>query len=145
MKQVSSYLSKQSPLMLAAGAALLIGVAYFLARKTVKDVAGVAGGLVTGNNAITKDTPYEGQGVVGTLAGTINSALPFLDNVGSWIGGLIPVKGGTGDMLFYSVTFPDGARHAIGESAVAKDGTFTYDGRRYVMYLQDGKRMARAA
>lgn len=145
MKAAANYLQKQNPLMLAAGAALLIGLAYYLARRTVKDMATAAGGLVSGNNVITKDTPYEGQGVLGTLGGTINSALPFLDDVGSWIGGLIPVKGGTGDMLFYSVTFPDGARHAIGESAIQKDGTFTYEGRRYVLYMQDGKRYARAA
>src|SRR5690606_35306973 len=87
-KAATKYLQKQNPLMLAAGAALVVGVLYYLARRTVTDVASAAGGIVSGNNAVTEGTAYEGKGILGTLGGVLNSALPFLDDVGEWVGGL---------------------------------------------------------
>lgn len=76
----------QNPVQLALAAALILGTVYFLGRKTVTDVARGAGGIVTGNNAVTRGTVYEGAGVLGTAGATVNAALPFLDDVGGWIG-----------------------------------------------------------
>lgn len=81
--QALAYLDKQNPLMLAAGAALVLGVIYYLGRKTITDTVGAAAGLVSGNNAITRNqtnldgervTAYEGKGVLGTL-GAINNSV----------------------------------------------------------------------
>lgn len=85
------------PVKLALGAAIVIGVVYFLARRTVKDVAGAVGegaeavastaaGIATGNNAATRGTPYEGTGIFGTLGGATNAAVPILDDIGGWLG-----------------------------------------------------------
>lgn len=144
MKAATAYLSKQSPLMLAAGAALLLGVVYLIARKAIGAAAGAAGGLVSGNNAITEGTAYEGAGVLGTLGASINSALPFLDDVGTWVADRFPA-GSAGESVYYMVSFPDGTRHAIAAGDVSKDGVFTYKGARYVLGTQGGKRVARAA
>ena len=96
---VIGYLGKQNPLMLAGGAALLIGVAYFLARKTVKDTVNLGAGLVSGNNAITqhqtnaageKTAAYQGAGVVGTIGAATNSASGGVfasigESIGGWL------------------------------------------------------------
>lgn len=51
---------------------------YVIARKTASaatDAAvDVVAGVVTGENALTKDTPYEGYGVLGTLGAGFNAA-----------------------------------------------------------------------
>lgn len=87
----------KDPVKLAIGAALLIGVVYLLARKTVKDVAQGAASVVSGNNAITqnqtnasgeKTDAYEGKGVLGTVGATVNSALGGVPaSVGETVGG----------------------------------------------------------
>lgn len=73
----------KNPLMLAGGVVLIIGFVYLLGRQTVKDVANVAAGAVSGNNAITQNqtnadgekvTAYEGRGVLGTIGAVFNSA-----------------------------------------------------------------------
>lgn len=97
MKSAVAYLSKQNPLMVAAGAALVLGVVYFLARKTLQDVAEVGAGLATGNNAITRNQTnaagekvdaYEGAGVVGTAGAAANSVSGgFLATAGQKVGG----------------------------------------------------------
>lgn len=54
------------------------GVAYLIARKTATEATEVAtevvSGIVTGDNALTKDTPYEGAGILGTLGSVFNKA-----------------------------------------------------------------------
>lgn len=76
----------KNPVQLALGAAVVLGVVYFLGRKTVTDVASAGAGLVTGNNAITRGTSYEGAGVLGTIGGATNRAVPILDDFGGWLG-----------------------------------------------------------
>lgn len=82
--------AKVDPVKLAIGAVLVIGVVYFLGRKTIKDTADAVGGaaadIVTGNNAATRGTPYEGTGIFGTLGGAANKAVPILDDIGGWLG-----------------------------------------------------------
>ncbi len=75
MKSAVANLSKQNPMLLAAGAALLIYVVYMLARKTLSDAASGAAGILTGNNAATAGTDYEGKGVAGTLGAVTNAVL----------------------------------------------------------------------
>lgn len=75
-----------------AGLALTAaGLFLFLKKQaadTVKGAAGVVGGTVSGNNAITRGTVYEGKGVFGTLGAATNSASGGgLETLGSWIGG----------------------------------------------------------
>lgn len=94
MKAAVSYLSKQSPLALAGGAALLLVVVYVVGKGALKGAAG----LVSGNNAITqnqtnaageKTTAYEGAGIVGTVGAVVNSAsggagASFGESLGGW-------------------------------------------------------------
>lgn len=145
MKTAINNLSKQNPLLLAAGAALVAWVVYSLIRKTIGDAAGAAGGIFSGNNAATKDTAYEGKGVLGTLGGVVDKVTGGGGSaVGGWIAGLlssdVPV-----DTLDYIVTFPDGARHAVPSKSVASDGTFAYKGTRYMIGTQGTQRVARVA
>lgn len=128
-----------NPLQLALGVVLIIGVVYFLARKTVKDVAEVAGGIISGNNAITRNqtnasgekvTAYEGAGVLGTLGATVNTASGgTLASLGQKIGGsLFSIFGqkDTTPKTFYIVRFPDGKSHAIGDTWIDENGYFFY-------------------
>jgi hypothetical protein len=150
-----------NPVPFAIAGALLIGVVYFLARKTVKDAAAAVGGLVSGNNVITQNqhdfsgeevTAYEGTGVLGTLGATVNtvtggaaaSAGSALGNVFTSIFGKKVVSPST----FYSVLFPDGVRHAIGDTWIDKNGYFTYPQGgtiRYKLGTLNGKQIATKA
>lgn len=47
-----------------------------------------------------------------------------------------------GEMLFYTVNFPDGSRHAIPSGIVSTGGFFEYAGNRYRLGMMDGKRIA---
>lgn len=79
--------------VIVGGAAV---VAYVLYRAVPK-VAEVAGGIVTGNNALTRaardadgrpTTAYQGAGVVGTVGAAANAASGgYLATFGSWLGG----------------------------------------------------------
>jgi hypothetical protein len=145
MKAALNNLSKQNPLLLAAGAALLVWVVYSLARKTVTDVAKGAGGVFTGNNAVTRDTVYEGAGLGGTFGAAADSISGgLLSKFGEWVGGVF-APGSAGESSYYTVYFPDGTRHAVPASTVSKTGVFSYDDRRYVLGRQDGKNVARVA
>lgn len=160
MKQAIAYLNKQNPLLLAGGVALIIGVVYYLARKTVSDVVTGAGGLVSGNNAITESAKdfdgnvvdaYQGKGVLGTLGATVNAITGgAAASVGSWIGGLLATDYASED-LYYTVTFPNGDRHAVGSTTVSKDGYFNktvppYTNSRWRIGTDaTGKRVAKAA
>lgn len=85
-----AYLQKQNPLMLAGAALLLIAGVYYFGKKAIGDVAGVAGGIVSGKNAITKGTVYEGTGVAGTIGAAANAASGgVLETTGEAIGGWI--------------------------------------------------------
>lgn len=77
-----------NPVQLALGGALLLGVVYFLARKTVSDVAGGVRGIVSGDNEVTRGTPYESAGIFGTVGAVANEASGgTLQGIGETIGG----------------------------------------------------------
>ena len=95
-----------------------------------------------------KGTAYEGTGAVGTLGNVANQLS----------GGALQTAGETlsrwtydlfnsdeiGETTFYTVTFPDGQRHAVGASTVSKSGTFTYNGKAYTLYVDaSGKKFAK--
>lgn len=93
------YLEKQPPVMLAVAGVIVFSVLYFAARQTVKDVAQGAAGLITGDNAITRNqtnaagevtNAYESRGIFGTLGGAANSASGgILASAGEGLGGWI--------------------------------------------------------
>lgn len=151
MKQVTDYLTKQNPLLLAGAAIAVIAAVYFLARKTVTDVVEGAGGLLSGNNDLTKDTPYEDMGILGTLGAAVDKvAGGATSKIGSWIGGLLASDVHSED-VFYTVTFPGGDRHAVQSTIVSNDGYFNktippYANSRWRLGMDaTGKRVAKAA
>lgn len=84
---IPAALAKVDPIKLAVGAVIVIGVVYFLGRKTVKDTRDYVADTVS---SINEGTPYEGTGVVGTLGHGVNVLTGnWLDDFGSWIGGSI--------------------------------------------------------
>lgn len=65
-----------------------------------------------------------------------SEASQILTNTGSAIGSSLydvfhPDQ--LGEMVFYTVTFPDNSRHAIGSRDVGADGSFTWAGERWRM------------
>lgn len=130
-------------LPLAIGAAIIVGALYFLARKTASDAAGAVGGVLSGDNALTEGTAYEGTGVVGTVGAAVNEVSGgTLQTIGETVSSWFAPKDTT-DNLYYVAVFPDGARHSIAGSRVAKDGTFMYNGLRYRFgYNREGIRIA---
>lgn len=78
----------------AKGYAILLGAAVagvvvltLFFKKQVGAVAQGVGGIVSGNNAATEGTVYEGAGILGTLGSVFNSASGgALEGVGDWIG-----------------------------------------------------------
>lgn len=135
MKNAVAYLQKQNPLMLAGAAVLVLGVVYYLARKTISDAVDAAGGILSGDNALTKGTAYEGAGVAGTLGAATNAVTGgTLEKIGSAIGGKLYDWFGSDPPAtdtFYTVVFPDGKRHAVNAATVSGAGYFTYSGTRY--------------
>jgi len=80
----------ENPVQLAIAVAIVAGIVYLLARQAGKAVAEVAAGVVTGDNAVTRGTVYEGAGIVATPAAIANAASGgTLEKFGSWIGGTI--------------------------------------------------------
>ncbi len=82
MKKLIAW-SQTNPLALALGVVVVIAAVYYFGGKTLKAVAGAAGGVVSGNNDVTqnqttwdgeRETAYEGKGVLGTLGAAANSA-----------------------------------------------------------------------
>ena len=96
MNQLSKW-ATNNPLALALGVVAVIAAVYYFGGKTIKAVAGVAGGVVSGNNLITqnqtnwdgsKQDAYEGKGVLGTLGAAANTASGgALSSAGDAIGG----------------------------------------------------------
>jgi hypothetical protein len=66
------------PVKFALAGAIVVGVVYLIVRQSIKDTADVALstalGVVSGNNVLTRGTPYEGAGVLGTLGAAANTA-----------------------------------------------------------------------
>ena len=79
--------------IIVGGAAVVAYVIY----RAVPKVAEVAGGIVSGNNTLTRGardadgrptTAYQGAGVVGTVGAAANAASGgYLATLGSWLGG----------------------------------------------------------
>jgi hypothetical protein len=64
------------------------------AKKAAVDTAKGAQGVISGNNALTAGTPYEGAGIVGTVAAEANVASGGLfESIGDWLGGHLPGSG----------------------------------------------------
>lgn len=84
-------LGNQDPIKLAIGAVIVIGVVYYLTRKTVTDAAQAAGAVLTGNNSVTdaaRTDAYKGAGVAGTVgAAADNASGGILSKTGEVIGG----------------------------------------------------------
>lgn len=97
MRTSLAMLGNQDPIKLALGAVIVIGVLYYLTRKTVSDVADGAASVVSGNNAVTQNQTnfagestdaYEGKGIVGTVGAVFNSASGgALASAGETVGG----------------------------------------------------------
>lgn len=76
-------------------------VVYVVGKGIAKGVssaasaaADTAGGVLSGNNALTQGTPYQGAGVAGTLGAAANTVSGgVLEQLGNWIGGLLPGSG----------------------------------------------------
>jgi hypothetical protein len=79
-----------NPIQLALGIAVVIGVVYYVGRKVVTDVASTGASIVSGDNAITRGTPYQGAGILGTLGSAANTALGGVpqsvgERLGDWL------------------------------------------------------------
>jgi hypothetical protein len=80
-------LSEKQFLYLGLAAVAGVIVVGYLGKKAVGAAADVVTGTLTGNNAVTKDTPYEGAGVLGTLGAVTNAASGgTLQQIGESIG-----------------------------------------------------------
>lgn len=130
---------EQPPIQLAIAAVIVIGVVYFIIRKTVSDV-GQATGLST------KGTEYEGAGTVGILGNVANKLSGgSLAAVGSKVADFFIPKDRSPN-VFYTATFPNNERHAIPSTEVDSAGFFFRNGVRYRLATgTDGKRLAIAA
>lgn len=60
--------------IVAVGAAAVWLIGRKTATEATEAAAEVVTGIVTGDNALTKDTPYEGAGILGTLGSAFNKA-----------------------------------------------------------------------
>lgn len=81
----------QGPAGWALAIAVAGGVLWLLHDKIKQDLgeaASAAGGILSGNNALTAGTAYEGKGTAGTLgaaADTVSGGA--LGSIGEWLGG----------------------------------------------------------
>lgn len=82
-------------LVIGVGGLALVGVALYLffkreLQKGAGAAADFAGGILSGNNALTEGTVYEDRGILGTLgAGANEVSGGALERLGSWLGGTI--------------------------------------------------------
>ena len=93
MKLPKLALNNEPATLLALGIVALI-VVYYVGKKTLTAAADVVGGTVSGNNALTAGTEYQGTGVLGTLGAATNDASGGLF---SWVGN--EVGGGLYDLF----------------------------------------------
>lgn len=88
--------AKGYAILIGAGVVAVVVLTLFFKKQATEAVKGV-GGLVSGDNALTRGTVYEGAGVAGTLGAATNAATGgLLETFGSWLGGKV-----------YDVTHPD--------------------------------------
>lgn len=67
--------SDKQMLMLIGAAAVGAGFLWWQGRQVITATVDTAGGILTGNNAITEGTVYEGAGFLGTLGSATNKLL----------------------------------------------------------------------
>lgn len=133
-----------NPIQLALGIVLILGVVYYLGKKTIKDTADTVASIATGDNAVTrnqtnasgeKTDAYVGKGVIGTLGAGANSVSGgLLASVGETLGGWAFDLFGTSynpTAPIYTVQFPDGSRHAVDSNNIQQNGYFTYGSVKY--------------
>lgn len=99
-----------------AVAAVVGAVVLYMAYKAVTGIASkaasTAGGVLTGNNALTAGTPYAGAGVAGTLGAGANAVSGgTLSDIGTWLGGKI-----------YDLTHPTSSGAPTGSSTSVTGG-----------------------
>ncbi len=80
----------EDPLKFAIAAGLVLGVVYFVGKAVLERAAAAAGGIVSGNNALTEGTAYQNRGVLGTAGAAADrasgGALSSIgEAIGSWI------------------------------------------------------------
>ena len=86
--KVPAFNLKNPDAQLVLAVAVLVVVVYFVGKKTITAAANAAGGIISGNNAITAGTEYQGTGVLGTLGAATNDASGgFFNWLGDKIGG----------------------------------------------------------
>lgn len=113
--------------LLGVGVAVVAAIYFFGARvfNAVKN--------------INQGTPYEGAGAVGTLGNFTNQLLGGApQSLGEQLSSWFEPSYDGGEDVFYTVIFPDNARHAIGASTVSSGGMFTYQGVKYRMGINQG-------
>lgn len=131
---------------IGAGVAIVAVVAYLIARRTITEVAETAGGIVTGDNALTRGTPYQGAGVLGTLGAATNAASGgTFQAIGEKIVSVFTPNVSDAERydLMYGVLFPDGRRRAVRATEISKDGVYALNGALYLIgYNQANERVA---
>lgn len=76
-------------ILLGVGTAAILILGY-AGKKTIAATVDTVGGVLSGHNALTTNTPYDGYGVVGTLGAATNSLLGGMpQNIGEWLSGKI--------------------------------------------------------
>lgn len=147
------FFNTKSGQYIALGVAGIAGVVFVVwyFKKQAKEALDAAAGLVTGDNAITKNqtnlsgeklTDYEGKGVLGTLGAAANSISGgSLASLGQWLGGktfdvVQWVKGEKPPSnLTYIILFADGSKRAVDSNAIDSNGYFSFEGRPYRLGL----------
>jgi hypothetical protein len=141
-----------------------VALAYVLVKYVLPKLVGTAASGVgntlnaanqgLGNNDLTNSqtdfagdkVDYSGHGPVSTLGAEANGLSGgALASLGESIGsGLFSVFGQkpAGPSTYYTVSFPDGSKHAIGDTSVDPSGQFTYSGLRYQLGVVNGQRVA---
>lgn len=78
------------PIQFALGVAIVAVVGYFVVKRATGAAVDAAVGVVTGDNALTRGTPYQGAGVLGTLGAATNAASGgHLQSIGEALGGWV--------------------------------------------------------
>jgi hypothetical protein len=78
-----------------------VAVVYYIGKHVISGavaaggaVADAAGGVLSGNNRLTQGTPYEGDGVLGTLGAATNTVSGgALQSIGEWFASVLPGSG----------------------------------------------------
>lgn len=131
--------------VIGVGYVLLKWVLPNLAQTATSGVANTVQGALQGlsSNQLTQNqtdlsggnVDYSGFGPASSLGAAVNgltggAAASTGEAVGS---GLFSLFGSqpTGSSTYYTVTFPDGSRHAIGDATIDSNSNFSYGGVNY--------------